>query len=58
MPYIKKISTKTKLLIYEYKKQFPETSSKFISNLLNLDLLTIEKLFNEGEITIPSKMNK
>lgn len=52
-----KMTLKTKLLIYEYKEKFPSLSPEFISDLLNVNLRLIEKLFNEGEIELPSKMN-
>jgi hypothetical protein len=57
MPNIKKLSLKTKLLIYECKEKFPQLSADFISNSLSLDIRAVEKLFNEGEIEVPSKMN-
>jgi hypothetical protein len=58
MPYIKKLSLKTKLLIYECKERFPQLSADFLSDNLNLDIKAVEKLFNEGEIEIPSKINR
>ena len=58
MGYIKKLSLKTKLLIYECKEKFPQLSPEFLSDSLSLDVKAVEKLFNEGEIEIPSKMNK
>ena len=58
MPYIKKLSLKTKLLIYEYKERFPQLSADFISDIFNLDFEAVQLLFNEGEIEVPSKMNK
>jgi hypothetical protein len=45
-------------LIYECKERFPQLSADFISDSFNLDIASVEKLFNEGEIEIPSKMNK
>jgi hypothetical protein len=33
-------------------------SPQFISDLFNVRLSLVEKLFNEGEIIVPSKMNK
>jgi len=57
MPNIKKLSLKTKLLIYECKERFPQLSADFISDSLSLDILAVQKLFNEGEIEIPSKIN-
>jgi hypothetical protein len=58
MPYIKKLSLKTKLLIYEYKERFPQLSADFISDIFSLDFEAVQLLFNEGEIEVPSKMNK
>jgi len=58
MPYVKKLSLKTKLLIYECKEKFPQLSADFISDSFSLDINSVELLFNEGEIEIPSKMNK
>ena len=58
MANIKKLSLKTKLLIYECKERFPQLSADFISDSLSLDIRSVTKLFNEGEIEIPSKMNK
>ena len=58
MPYIKKLSLKTKLLIYEYKERFPQLSADFISDIFSLNFESVQLLFNEGEIEIPSKMNK
>jgi hypothetical protein len=58
MATIKKLSLKTKLLIYECKERFPQLSADFLANSLNLDVRAIELLFNEGEIEIPSKINK
>jgi hypothetical protein len=58
MANIKKLSLKTKLLIYECKEKFPQLSADFISDSFSLDIKAVELLFNEGEIEIPSKMNK
>lgn len=58
MANFKKLSIKTKLLIYECKERFPQLSPEFLSDSLNLDIGAVKKLFNEGEIEIPSKMNK
>jgi hypothetical protein len=51
------MTLRTKLLIYEYKERFPSVSPDVISDALNIHLKLIEKLFNEGEIIVPSKMN-
>jgi hypothetical protein len=58
MPNIKKLSLKTKLLIYECKERFPQLSADFLSDSFSLDIKAVELLFNEGEIDVPSKMNK
>jgi hypothetical protein len=58
MANIKRLSLKTKLLIYECKERFPQLSADFISDSLSLDILAVEKLFREGEIEISSKINK
>ena len=58
MTNIKKLSLKTKLLIYECKERFPQLSAKFIADSLDLSVKSVEKLFNEGEIVIPSKINE
>jgi hypothetical protein len=58
MTNIKKLSLKTKLLIYECKERFPQLSAEFIADSLDLNIKSVEKLFNEGEIVIPSKINE
>ncbi len=58
MTNIKKLSLKTKLLIYECKERFPQLSAEFIADSLDLSVKSVEKLFNEGEIVIPSKINE
>lgn len=58
MANFKRLSIKTKLLIYECKERFPQLSPEFLSDSLSLDIRAVKKLFNEGEIEIPSKMNK
>lgn len=52
-----KMTLKTKLLIFEYKEKFPSLSPEFISDLLNIHLKLVQKLFNKGTIEVPSKMN-
>ena len=58
MANFNKLSIKTKLLIYDCKERFPQLSPEFLSDSLNLDIRSVTKLFNDGEIEIPSKMNK
>ena len=52
-----KMTLKTKLLIFEYKEKFPQLSPECVSDILNIHLRLVEKLFNEGTIEVPSKMN-
>ena len=58
MTNIKKLSLKTKLLIYECKERFPQLSAEFIADSFDLNIKSVENLFNEGEIVIPSKINE
>jgi len=51
-------SLKTKLLIYEYKERYPMLSPRNIANLFNINYNKVEILFMEGEIIVPSKINK
>lgn len=55
---ITKLSLKTKLLIYEYKERFPSITAEHISEMFNLQLEAILRLFKQKEINIPSKINK
>jgi hypothetical protein len=59
MPYVrvKKLPLNTKLIIYEYKERFPAVPAKYIAEFLGLQYEAVEKLFTEGEIEVPSKMN-
>jgi hypothetical protein len=52
------MTPKTKLIIYEYKERYPQLSPEFISDVFNIKVELVNKLFNKGEIIIPSKMNK
>jgi len=52
-----RMSLKTKLLIFEFKERYPTLMASDISELFNLNTLSVLNLFNEGEIIIPSKMN-
>jgi hypothetical protein len=53
-----KISLKTKLLIFEYKERYPMLSPNTIAELFNISHSFVINLFNEGEIIVPSKINK
>jgi len=52
-----RMSLKTKLLIFEFKERYPSLMASDISELFNLNALSVLNLFNEGEIIVPSKMN-
>ena len=52
------LTIKTKLLIFEYKERFPILSANLISNIFQLDPIAVTNLFEEGEVIVPSKMNK
>lgn len=54
---IKRLSLKTKLLIYEYKERFPAITAQHVSELFGIDEEAAIRLFKQGEITVPSRMN-
>jgi hypothetical protein len=58
MGNLKKLSIKTKLLIYEYKERYPMLTASDISEIFNLQLEAVLRLFKQGEINVPSKLNK
>lgn len=58
MAYIKKMSLKTKLLIYEYKERYPTLTAEQVSDMFGTQLEGVIKLFKEGEIIVPSRFNK
>jgi hypothetical protein len=58
MGNLKKLSIKTKLLIYEYKEKYPMLTASDISEIFNLQLEAVLRLFIQGEINVPSKLNK
>ena len=51
------LSNKTRLLIFEYKERFPTLSALEVSQMFHLNIVDVEKLFEKGEIIIPSKIN-
>ena len=55
---VKRLSIKTKLLIYEYKERFPQMSPQEISMTFCINVDSIQKLFDEEYIIVSSKMNK
>jgi len=52
-----RMSLRTKLLIFEFKERYPSLMASDISELFNLNALSVLNLFNEEEIIVPSKMN-
>lgn len=54
---IKRMSLKTKLLIYEYKERFPAITADHVSEMFDVKLESVKKLFEQGEIIVPSKLN-
>lgn len=52
------LSRKTKLLIFEYKERFPQLSAEEISLTFFINLRSVERLFKQEYIIIPSKLNK
>lgn len=55
---MKRLSLKTKLLIYEYKERYPQMSPESIADIFALKIRLVELLFEQGEIEVPSKINK
>ena len=53
-----KLSIKTKLLIYEYKERFPEMSAHEISMAFYISYDSVQNLFDDEYLIVPSKMNK
>jgi len=55
---IKRMSLKTKLLIYEYKERYPSITAEHVAQMFDIQLEAVEKLFEQGEIIVPSSFNK
>lgn len=53
-----KSTPRTRFLIFEYKERYPQLSAEFISDILNINPKLVKDFFEEGEIIIPSKMNR
>jgi hypothetical protein len=53
-----KISFKSKLLIFEYKERYPLVTAFEISELFCVNDVTVKNLFEQGEIIVPSKINR
>lgn len=55
---IKRMSLKTKLLIYEYKERYPSITAEHVAQMFDIQLEAVERLFEQGEIIVPSSFNK
>ena len=55
---IKRMSLKTKLLICEYKERYPAITAEHVSEMFDIKPEAVLKLFQKGEIIVPSKCNK
>lgn len=53
-----RLTLKTRLLIFEYKERYPMLSPNNIAELFNIEQAAVVNLFSEGEIIVPSKINK
>ena len=53
-----RLTTRDKLLIIEYREKNPEVTLPLISDIFNVHLGQIKKLFNGSDLIIPSKMNR
>jgi len=53
-----RLTTRDKLLIIEYREKNPEVTLPLISDIFNVHLAQIKKLFNGSDLIIPSKMNE
>jgi hypothetical protein len=53
-----RISLKTKLLIIEYKERYPSLSPNDVAELFSIEYSPVLNLFIDGEIIVPSKINK
>ncbi len=54
----RKLSLKTKLLIYEFKERYPALSPEELIDIFSLDPKRVYQLFDEEYIIVPSKMNR
>lgn len=58
MANIKKLTLKSKLLLYEFKERFPALSAEELIEIFSLDAKRVHQLFYEEYIIVPSKMNR
>jgi hypothetical protein len=52
------MTIKTQLLIFEYKERYPTLTSLEVSNMFNLNINSVDRLFKKGEIIVHSSMNR
>ena len=52
------MTTKTQLLIFEYKERYPTLTALEISQMFHLNITSVDRLFKKGEIVVSSSMNK
>ena len=52
------MTTKTQLLIFEYKERYPTLTALEISQMFHLNITSVENLFKRGEILVSSSINK
>jgi hypothetical protein len=53
-----RLTIRDKLLIIEYREKHPEVTLELISDIFNVHLGSIKKLFNGSDLIIASKMNR
>jgi len=53
----KRLTLQTKLLICEFKEKYPSVPDELISEILQLEIPSLKKFFNDEYIVVPSKMN-
>ncbi len=54
----RKLTLKTKLLIFEFKERYPALSPEEIIDIFSLYPKRVYQLFDEEYIIVPSKMNR
>lgn len=55
---IKRMTIKTKLLICEYVERYPSITPEHVSEMFDIKLEAVIKLFQQEEIIVPSKCNR
>ena len=52
------MTIKTQLLIFEYKERYPTLTALEISQMFDLNINSVDRLFKKGEIIVHSSMNR